>query len=771
MASQGQPPAPGMGPPIPQADFSAIKLTRGTSCVLCQQRKVRCDKQKPCSNCVKAGAECRVVPPQPPRRRKKRLQERDLLERLRKYEDLLRQHNIKFDALDHDNKSEATHEDVEELENDFENLRTSPSERDYVASLHARGARWKLGSFLKLHNKTFHGHDRLLNDSSDDEADYPTVYKAFDKMFTNQNPFPFLISDQQIALSDYRPSTIHMFQLWQVYIDNVNPLLKLTHVPTIQQQVIAYTGNPDESPKNMEALMFAIFLMAVSSLDEQEVQQRLQADKQELLGQFFAGLQQALINANFMRSSDIVTLQAFLLYMLAIRWFLDPRHVFSIMGMMVRMAHHMGLHRDPAGQGLNAYESELRRRLWWSIAAYDRRIGEMTGAAVTALAVINDTRIPLNINDADLYVEQAETPTAHKGATEMMFALIRAELAMATPEDWDRDFQSPQPTDQPAGKVLVRLLGKDKKTYTIDGFCAHIEGTYLVHCDPSIPFHFFTLIMTRQALSRLRVMIYLVRLADGHTSTTDETDRQFLFVQATQMLEHDNILQSRDNLKCYRWFTHHHFPFPAYMFLVNELRFRLLGPEVDRAWTSIATNHSLRGMMHGLHSPMHLAFGHLFVKAWKAREGALLEQGQQATPPNFIVVLQEFVERRRRAKAQNLPDPLEEPPEVLTVPKPSPTAYSTPGSHSDSGIGKMTPMMANSPTGAPMSQAPPPTTNLDDTDMDWSYILSGYQDGSIFQNFNTFHFGGDPSAGMGGMGGMGGGMGMNMGGGPNMFGN
>lgn len=144
-----------MGPQNPPPDLSAMKLTRGTSCVLCQQRKVRCDKQKPCSNCVKAGAECRVVPPLPPRRRKRRLQERDLLERLRKYEDLLRQHNIKFDALDHDTKSEVAREDVEELENDFENLKTSPSERDYVSSLHARGgASWKLGTFLKAHNRS-----------------------------------------------------------------------------------------------------------------------------------------------------------------------------------------------------------------------------------------------------------------------------------------------------------------------------------------------------------------------------------------------------------------------------------------------------------------------------------------------------------------------------------------------------------------------------------------------------------------------------------------
>lgn len=94
--------------------------------MLCQQRKVRCDKNKPCSNCVKAGAECRVVPSQPPRRRKKRLQEKDLLERLRKYETLLAQNGIKFDAIDPDYRADGmAGDEVDELENDFESLKTS----------------------------------------------------------------------------------------------------------------------------------------------------------------------------------------------------------------------------------------------------------------------------------------------------------------------------------------------------------------------------------------------------------------------------------------------------------------------------------------------------------------------------------------------------------------------------------------------------------------------------------------------------------------------
>lgn len=108
---------------------SVIKVTRGHSCLLCQQRKVRCDKAKPCGNCVKAGVDCRVIPPQPPRRRKKRVPERDLVERLRRYESLLTQAGVEFDGLGPDVKivDPGTVEDGDELDADFIRVRARDS--------------------------------------------------------------------------------------------------------------------------------------------------------------------------------------------------------------------------------------------------------------------------------------------------------------------------------------------------------------------------------------------------------------------------------------------------------------------------------------------------------------------------------------------------------------------------------------------------------------------------------------------------------------------
>lgn len=47
------------------------------SCILCKQRKVRCDRATPCSGCVRAGVECIPGVRQPYKRRKRNGSSRD----------------------------------------------------------------------------------------------------------------------------------------------------------------------------------------------------------------------------------------------------------------------------------------------------------------------------------------------------------------------------------------------------------------------------------------------------------------------------------------------------------------------------------------------------------------------------------------------------------------------------------------------------------------------------------------------------------------------
>lgn len=90
----------------------ASKPQRVLACVLCQQRKVKCDRKYPCANCIKSRAQC-VPATQVARQRRRRFPERELLDRLRKYEDLLRQNNVKFEPLHKDPAGERGSLNVE----------------------------------------------------------------------------------------------------------------------------------------------------------------------------------------------------------------------------------------------------------------------------------------------------------------------------------------------------------------------------------------------------------------------------------------------------------------------------------------------------------------------------------------------------------------------------------------------------------------------------------------------------------------------------------
>lgn len=89
---------PDMSPDTPPPSSQLLKPQRVLACVLYQQRKVNCDRKFPCANYIKSRAQC-VPATLAQRRRRRRFPERALLERLRKYEDLLRQNNIAFEPL------------------------------------------------------------------------------------------------------------------------------------------------------------------------------------------------------------------------------------------------------------------------------------------------------------------------------------------------------------------------------------------------------------------------------------------------------------------------------------------------------------------------------------------------------------------------------------------------------------------------------------------------------------------------------------------------
>ena len=88
--------------PSPSSQSQPPKPQRVLACMRCQQRKVKCDRRFPCQHCTASRVQCVPATLTPRGQRRRRFPERELLERLRKYEDLLRQNNINFEPLHKD---------------------------------------------------------------------------------------------------------------------------------------------------------------------------------------------------------------------------------------------------------------------------------------------------------------------------------------------------------------------------------------------------------------------------------------------------------------------------------------------------------------------------------------------------------------------------------------------------------------------------------------------------------------------------------------------
>ena len=68
-------------PQIPQT-------THAYACLSCAHKKIKCDRLSPCRNCSKSSGECVYRPPRPPKRRRRRDIEKELLAKLNRYDEI-----------------------------------------------------------------------------------------------------------------------------------------------------------------------------------------------------------------------------------------------------------------------------------------------------------------------------------------------------------------------------------------------------------------------------------------------------------------------------------------------------------------------------------------------------------------------------------------------------------------------------------------------------------------------------------------------------------
>jgi hypothetical protein len=166
-----------------------------------------------------------------------------------------------------------------------------------------------------------------------------------------------------INLTMLRPAIFQIPLYWQLYTENVDPVYKFFYKPSVEKiiQTASY-HNTTLSPSN-EALLFGIYLAAITSISAAKVRTTFQDSKEHLLGRYRFALERALSHAGLVNTQELTTLQAFVLLIICLRRNEDSRTLWTLVGLAVRLAVGMGLQHDGTKFNMSPLETEIRRRL------------------------------------------------------------------------------------------------------------------------------------------------------------------------------------------------------------------------------------------------------------------------------------------------------------------------------------------------------------------------------------------------------------------------
>ncbi|EXJ54929.1 uncharacterized protein A1O5_12840 [Cladophialophora psammophila CBS 110553] len=601
------------------SNTSEARPPKAYSCVRCFERKVKCDKEHPCSGCVRSKVEWQVsscffiapwcqcearsienrhlvtrqgytdlsfcsvfrIPPAP-RRRKRKTREDDVVARLKHYEDLLRDQGIDPTTPSTTPSKVDTTSPLDDGDNSSTSV-SKPTEPPWTSGSLQGRLIIDQGRSRFIQNKLWttvseelhHSRDVIQDTESEDELD------ALD----DRTDFVLGVTPYPTQTSSLHPSPDHMFKLWQIFLTNVNPLAKIVHQPTLQRTLEDAIQDIDHIPRGLEALMFAIYGAAVLSMRDGECEANFGESRASLQSRYRLGIRRALTKARFMATSDIVVLQALVIYLLTTRQVLDARTLWTLSGVASRIAQGLGVHRDGTVLGLPPFETEMRRRLWWQINLLDFRAAELSGFG--GMSEVNwwNTKVPSNVNDVDIWPGMKEPPVEHTRPTEMVVCLLHYSVGAF----WRRKLLQAGTAEEDLTRALQRWVATKtmpEKDAFVDEFQADLEEKVLRYCDPAMPLEMMALIIGRTMCKGIRFMAHHPRRYASEKDIPD-SERQFLWTTSMALMEADNLAHSHRSLQRFSWHIDAGFQWHSFIFALGELIARPTGDGKDDAWIQI----------------------------------------------------------------------------------------------------------------------------------------------------------------------------------------
>lgn len=404
--------------------------------------------------------------------------------------------------------------------------------------------------------------------------------------------------------------------------------------------------------------MFSVYALAITSMKALDCVQSFGETRSVLLNRYRSAAVQALAAAELHTTRDLEVLQAFVLFLVcpaSSRFvkdefitinplqFLDPRSEVSMTALTIatRIGHKMGLHRTGTDPHMPFFEQEMRLRVWWQIMGLELRAHRKMLGIMLSMAHFGDVRLPMNVNDADLHPQMTNPPVEHRGATEMLYCLIKFEITNYV-RSW-LAVSAANPANPPNPYELVASTSADgiaKKRRVLSELEQIYEDKYICHCDPSIPLHHISATVARLTILRLRFSYFHPRNQPEGGRRMSQADQDVAFESCIRLLQLDrdiSVINFSPHLIEYQLVCTE---VEALVYVVSELRQRVRGGLVRTAWAIVERMYKEYPQLLQPDDKFYTALADLTLEACEVRSREVEAHG--VAVPEFVTQMREI---------------------------------------------------------------------------------------------------------------------------------
>ncbi|KAJ5885154.1 hypothetical protein N7495_009664 [Penicillium taxi] len=172
-------------------------------------------------------------------------------------------------------------------------------------------------------------------------------------------------------------------------------------------------------------------------------------DSSDLDVTFYQEARTCLQNATVFETGNLTLVQALLLLSNYAQKRNKPNTGWNYLGLAVRMAMSLGLHKEFPGWKISLLQREIRRRLWWGVFIFDSGAAKTFGRPILLPEeCVMDAKQALNIHDDALTSATTSIPTESAGPTLYTGLIAQARFHLLTNSVYQRLISSPSITPE-----------------------------------------------------------------------------------------------------------------------------------------------------------------------------------------------------------------------------------------------------------------------------------------------------------------------------------